>query len=109
MRKVGYNEREWRYITPIHLFLELDGVDYRLTMEELLNSDKCEKANDYLKQDPFKLKFTPSDIKYIIVKKEDEIYDLLQRIDSCKPDFSYKDVSILKTRIITASEIKNDT
>jgi hypothetical protein len=62
-----YNEREWRYVPCL-----FNGSE-RLYLygDEIENNNRLEYINNILKQSP--LCFTPSDINYIIVRKDTEI------------------------------------
>ena len=56
-----------------------------------------------------RLSFVPNDIKFIIVKKEQEILPMLDKEINIKRDkFSYKDVQLLTTRIISMESIKEN-
>lgn len=56
-----------------------------------------------------RLSFEPKDIKFIIVKQEDEILSMMDKVINIKRHkFSYKDVQILTTRIISMENIKEN-
>ena len=55
----------------------------------------------------YHLSFTPDDIKYIIVNKENEILPLIHKIRSIKGGkFTQNQIDILITRIITMDSIR---
>ena len=53
------------------------------------------------------LGFTSTDVKYLIVKTEKQRIDLLTAIDK-KYDATEKEKVLLKSKIITCEQIKND-
>ena len=98
-----FDEREWRFVPDLtgrpHL--------YGLTKDEFLDKDKRTAANSYL-WNKSKLSFSPNDIKYIIVRREDEILDMICKIGYIKERFPDKQVQLLASRIISYSQIRND-
>ncbi len=75
--------------------------------EKDFNTIKKDNLNNYLKR--FPLKYGPSDIKYIIVKDEEDIYLMSQIIDEIKSDkYTQKDIQILKTKIISSNYMLED-
>lgn len=70
--------------------------------------DKTRKDEETQKLKSKKLSFAPNDIKYIIVDKESEIYDMAIKIEDIKMKFPLKHVKILVTRIISMEHIKDD-
>jgi hypothetical protein len=99
-----YDEREWRYCPNIQaLFnnaeLIIHDVDYYRAEKELLNK----RLHDT------RLSFTLRNITYIIVKDDDEIYEIVDHLE--RSIFGEKDreyVKILTTKIITSKQIKSD-
>lgn len=108
--KIFYDEREWRYvplITKDNHPMGIRGQWIKNTM--YLDKEIRKELNGYLETDELKLKFTPNDIKYIIVKNESErkeIRDQIIRIKSTK--FAPRDIEILTTRILTVEQIMED-
>jgi hypothetical protein len=96
-----YNEREWRYIPetnnnePIVLFEQ----DFK---NELTRTD----ANNQLEQ--YKLKFEPSDIKYIFLKSENEIGTMIKALKRIKSKYDTETIEILTSRITTCEQIVED-
>lgn len=94
-----YDEREWRYVlkyTEDHQIFHIVNGSY----------DK-ENANNNIKK--HRLKFTPNDIKYIIIEDDTEINEFIRILQSAKGrNFSYEDVEKLTTRIITSKQIMDD-
>lgn len=96
------DEREWRYVPP--------------------NTEKCDMLVDYSHySDPqnksvcdeklldLRLDFGPNDIKYIIIKNDDEIGEFIDHLKRAKGNkYSYHDVERLTTRILTVEQIEGD-
>ncbi len=96
---IFYNEREWRYVPVGHeLFLQKD---------DFLNKDTREKCNGELSA-KYSILFVPDDIRYIIVRNEDEIVQLVNYILDKEKKFSMVEIRKLVTRIITAERIEED-
>lgn len=102
-KKRFYDEKEWRYVP----FLNINEIEYRLNKEEFLNEISKASANELIAKD-FGLKFQFSDVKYIIVKKESEMVALSDSLDKMSNLFSEKEIKILKTKIISTEQIKED-
>ncbi len=94
------DEKEWRYVPSINdAKLVLNGKYY--------NGKKKQEVNDQISH--LRLKFKPSDISYIIVKNDSEIGEFIKVLKESKgKNYSYDDVEILMTRIITKEQIIND-
>ena len=92
-----YDEREWRYV-PNHI--KFRGME--VLLEENFAKLKDKSLPDY------KLAFTPKDIKYLIVSTDKEISPLIKSIKDSERNYSYKDVELLHSRIMTIDQIKND-
>jgi hypothetical protein len=98
-----YDEREWRYVP-----LELLDKYHHLTKVEFLDMEKRQEANNCLPESTV-LKFTPDDIRYIIVATEGEILDMVDDILRIKGDkYSHNQLRKLTTRIISAEQIRED-
>lgn len=104
-----YDEREWRYVPSA--FKEIKGpLIVRKGENESDFAASVAKTNKHLVDAGLlRLSFQPNDIKYIIVRKEDEILDMLDKVIHIKRDkFSYKDVQLLTTRIISMENIREN-
>ena len=78
-----------------------------LTEEEFHNPHIKSRADRDNEQ--YGIDFTPNDINYIIVDKEDEILDIMHEVRQIKkPHYSIKDVNLLTTRIISMNRILED-
>lgn len=97
-----YNEREWRFVPS------LPATATRwLKKSHFLDDSLRTGANDALKEIA-RLSFVPNDIKYLIVRREDEIIPLIREIQLIKSKYSYDDVALLSSRIISAEQIRVD-
>ncbi|MBK7885600.1 MAG: hypothetical protein IPJ81_18755 [Chitinophagaceae bacterium] len=97
-----YNEREWRYIPPKDdikgALLWIDGKIYMKDKEQY-----NQKISDCY------LKFSHTDISYLIVDNDDEIPTLLDTLDKIFEDTATaKELRILATRIMTKNQIWNN-
>ncbi len=78
-----------------------------LSIDEYGNSQLLNKESELL--NGIELFFEPNDIKYIIIKNDDEFpksLDVFQKDKGSK--YSYQDIQRLSTRIFTAEQIIND-
>lgn len=98
-----YDEREWRFVPNV----SNDGTTYRLFKEEFLNEVRRADANEVLAQ-KHKLLFIANDIKYLIVKKQNEMLSLSDALDSMLGVYSSTEIKVLKTKIISCEQITED-
>lgn len=103
-----YDEREWRHV-PFFYNDDSGKLNFvgPLTKEEFNDPEKLRQNNSMLEQ--HKLSFEPKDIKYVIVRNENEILemvDYLHRVKSKKYDENQ--IKILTSRIITCEQIQKD-
>jgi hypothetical protein len=102
-----YDEREWRYIPFLHPDeSEEFKEDYRLTKTEFLNEIKRAKANKYVERN-HSLEFNSEDIKYLIIKNDNEAKAMTEAIHS-NNKFNDEQKIILSTKIISTEQIKED-
>jgi hypothetical protein len=103
-----YDEREWRFCPDIPIVdnPEEDHPTAFLSKKYFLNTEHLQRANSALKK--FKLSFEPRDIKYIIVNKENDILGMINTVRETKSKYSYDDVQILTTRIISMEHVFED-
>lgn len=97
-----YNEREWRFVPSLPA--NLPGSLSRL---EFLNNEIRNEANEKLKEIA-RISFEPNDIKYLIVRREDEIVPLIRQIELIKGKYGFDDVKLLSSRVISAEQIRTD-
>jgi hypothetical protein len=100
-----YDEREWRFVPKIE-----EDKKLFLQKPDYLNVENKNQHNNKLKENKnYHLVFSPKDIRYIIVKKENELLDIIDFITKIKRDnFTDKDVRILLTRIISMQMVVDD-
>jgi Putative abortive phage resistance protein AbiGi, antitoxin len=106
-----YDEREWRYLQPFKgtnepIMIKKERED---SSEEDLKM-LIERLNkSIIDTGTLRLSFQPNDIKFIIVRDESEILKMVDKVINIKREkFSYKDVQILTTRIISMESIKEN-
>lgn len=98
-----YDEREWRWIP--NMADTANGL--RLMREEYDNPGIRDKANrDVGKK--YRLRFEPSDIKYIIVAREDEVLPMIHAVEQIKEKYSADEKRLLTSRVISAERIAAD-
>jgi len=105
-----YDEREWRYIPYMgpRTGKPHDNRTYRLKKEEYLDFETLLKENRAIGE-KYKIPFQPKDIKYIIVKKETEILQMIKDVENIKGKrFSADTIRTLSSRIISAEHIQTD-
>ncbi|MGE6222335.1 abortive infection system antitoxin AbiGi family protein [Aeromonas media] len=96
------DEREWRYVPDISEKCDMImGGDWYADSKNKKDAD--EKLSD------LRLDFDPCDIKYIIIRDDSEIGNLIDHLRRAKGDsYSLHDIERLTTRILTADQIKGD-
>lgn len=97
-----YNEREWRFVPSLPA-----GFHKYLSKPDFLDSEIRNAANEKLKE-VARISFEPNDIKYLIVRREDEIVPLIREIERIKGKYGFDDVALLSSRVISAEQIRTD-
>jgi hypothetical protein len=91
------NEREWRFVPDIsgdfYAFVPIDK-----TFNKHLLNNKIKHV---------KLNYRLEDIKYLIVKNDDDIYPLIDYLKTIKGGFTSQKIDKLSSRILTYEQIKN--
>ena len=95
------NEREWRYVPPIN-----ENILAFVPINQIRTSKQKSQFNQKVKH--LRLNFQPDDIQYLIVKKDQDINDLIRHLRQVKGRFSYDTVDRLASRILTYEQIEND-
>lgn len=99
-----YDEREWRFVPS----MSDNFYRYGLTKTDFLNEELRRDANNSLAEIS-RISFEPNDIKYLIVRCEDEIVPLIENIERIKgKKYSLHDVRLLASRLISSEQIKSD-
>lgn len=97
IEKNFYEECEWRYLDT-----STGGIFHSLIREKQEIEIENQKTLDNF------LKFEPSDIRYLLVEKEDDVIPLIDFINSMLDGFSQSELKILTTKIIILGEIRKD-
>ncbi len=104
-----YDEREWRFVPIIKPNKKKDNtIPYPFLDSSTFQFKKLlEEANSKLVK--YKLAIAFSDIKYLIIKSENEIPKLINIIEHMiDTSFSKNQINILKTKILTVEQIVAD-
>lgn len=102
-----YDEREWRYTPPKKLLKEKEIKDSYVA-DYYKNPIKRRAINIKIAKH-FKLEFKASDIRFIIVQKEKEIPEILEKIEKIfGGNTTHKDLKLLGTRLISLEQIIED-
>lgn len=98
VEKDFYQESEWRY-TP-----EEEIGEHLLFLKDF--EDKKQKKNK--EAENFKIQFSPNDIKYIFVKSDSDIPQVVDHINDKLAQYPLNDLKILNSRILSLSTIDDD-
>lgn len=95
IEKEFYQENEWRFVPDV---------------ENIILKDDFEKDKDAenKKIENFKLTFTPRDVRYIFVKSDNDIPELIDFITANLGYFPHNDLKILQSRIISIETLRTD-
>lgn len=97
-----YDEREWRYVPDY-------CSDFPMVVDSKSYKTDAEKAHLNQKLSKIRLKFTPEDIKYIIIASDKDIPNLIKFIrDKVGNRCSRLQEDRLITRMITRDQIEHD-
>ncbi|MEP0366489.1 MAG: abortive infection system antitoxin AbiGi family protein [Cyclobacteriaceae bacterium] len=107
-----YDEREWRYVPPVNIG-ELEESSPSDLYDQLIihkTHEKFEAIKTGRKLiDDQKLTFEPEDIRYLIIKSQDEIPKLVSHLKEVgRFDFEKIDKDILICKIVTIESLKED-
>ncbi|WP_444933598.1 abortive infection system antitoxin AbiGi family protein [Microbulbifer sp. JTAC008] len=95
VEKEFYQENEWRFVPPVTDLLYQEQFE-----------DKKERANKEIEK--FSLEMSPSDIKYIFVRSDSDIPQLVDFINTELGRFPLNDLKILLSRIVSLETLKKD-
>lgn len=101
VEKVFYQESEWRYV-PRHKNIE----DF-LLKSQFEDAAKLKTANDKTLEH-CGIKFGPKDIRYVFVKSDADIPDVVNFIQSELDQFPGVDQKILMSRIVSLESLSED-
>ena len=94
-----YDEREWRYVPDLSNEIR---VEVNKNKDEICIKKLCIKTKD------IRLKLSPKDILYLIVKDESHVIKLYDDLDKYFKEFNQGERNKLKTRIICTQQISKD-
>jgi hypothetical protein len=100
-----YDEREWRWV-PFLTGNDNDEIP-SLTEDEYNDPDIRSRADLELAR-TVRLDFGPGDVKYIVVRSEDEVSKVIKRISSINGIYTKDDIKSMCTRILCSEQIKTD-
>ena len=95
VEKEFYQESEWRYVPESKTMLRREAFDKAI-----------DKQNRALEK--FALKFSPSDIRYLLVKSEHEVPKLVDFINTHLGMHPHNDIKLLQTRIFSLDSLAVD-
>jgi hypothetical protein len=97
-----YDEREWRFVPDGKPF-----KDIRVLVGDAAQNESERAAATALVTT--RLSFSPSDIRYVIVGAESEILPTIEQLERIKgPKYSWSDVKLLSSRLVSAEQIRAD-
>lgn len=95
------DEREWRFVPSIN-----SGIPPLLPSSKISTIEEKDQYN--IMASYVKLRFKPEDIKYLIIKTDDEIIELINHLENAKVNFHEDTRRRLMSRILTAEQINKD-
>ena len=99
--KEFHQESEWRYV-PKH-----EGIADYLKRPDFEDEKIIEENNDLTKEN-CSIAFTPKDIKYIFVKSDSDIPDIINFIQTELDHFPGADLKVLMSRVTSLESIRHD-
>lgn len=97
-----YDEREWRFVPT------MSNQDRKvLAKDQFLDDETRHHANRKLAES-FRIGFEPNNIKYLIVRLEEEIVPFIREVERIKGKYGYDEVKLVTSRVISAEQIRSD-
>lgn len=94
------DEREWRYVP------DFANEEEMLVPKKIYEAKPDEYSNVHIDH---RLKFEPNDIKYIIIKDDSEIRDIISHLRQVNgKNYTFDQIERLTTRILTTEQIMGD-
>lgn len=110
-----YDEREWRYVVPFPKGFDGDVQPLVRLKDKFVPLFGYEGGDDfdieiYKKRilEKYVLGFKPGEIKYIIVKEDSDIHDVVNRLKEFPEMYTPEIIDRLTARIITCEQIHED-
>lgn len=101
LEKDFYLESEWRHVP------KCEGVKPYLRLKHFENEESLSQENANTDQH-CRLQFTPKDVKYIFVRSDADIPDLINFIQSDMDHFPHSDTKVLMSRVTSLENIQGD-
>ncbi|VVE66968.1 hypothetical protein PCA31118_02423 [Pandoraea captiosa] len=101
VEKVFYQESEWRYVPK-----NKDIPEY-LIKSKFENADEIEKANTKTLEHCL-LKFSPKDVRYIFVKADADIPNIINFIQEKLDHYPGADQKVLMSRVVSLESLSED-
>lgn len=101
IEKEFYQENEWRYVP------KNNGVPQWLAKNTFNNQDELDKNNNLTKEHSM-LAISPNDIKYIFVKSDIDIPNIINFIQSEMDNYTSNELKILMSRVVSLESISKD-
>ncbi|AKF45410.1 abortive infection system antitoxin AbiGi family protein [Pseudomonas syringae] len=101
LTKHFYQESEWRYVP------QNDEIEEYLSYQDHQTESKLE-ANNYITGKLCRLKFLPSDVKYIFVPTDAEIPSIMNFIQSELDYYPNADIKLLMSRVTSLESVSQD-
>lgn len=96
-----YDEREWRFVP------EIPFQDYYIDPTKACAPEEVEAINKLL-EDKYSLKFGYSEVRYIVVRNNNDAHEMVEYIQELANGDLGKDSHMLITKIITREQIEQD-
>ena len=98
-------ENEWRFaVNGKYAELKIKPFLY----ENEFHDKQVIEAENIKSKEQYSLKFSPSDIKYLFVKSDSDIPDLINFIQAELDHYSSSDIKILMSRVVSLETISSD-
>jgi hypothetical protein len=101
IEKAFYQESEWRYVA------QGKAIDQYLLAQEFSDLETREIHNKATYENCL-LKFTPADIRYIFVRQDSDIPDIINFIQTELDSYPGADLKILMSRVTSLESIRQD-
>lgn len=103
--KEFHQENEWRFaVNGKYAELKIKPFLY----ENQFHDKQVIEAENIKSKEQYSLKFSPSDIKYLFVKSDSDIPDLINFIQVELDHYSSSDIKILMSRVVSLETISSD-
>ena len=102
-----YDEREWKFTAAVG-YLKKEGIRQFLSKDEFLDIDIIQQNNQLL-QDTCALYFKASDVKYIIVEKDSQVPEIVEKLkDFFKNERLDEPIELLYTKVLSLETFEKD-